>query len=127
LISFYRAADIALVTPLKDGMNLVAKEFCAARVDSQGVLILSEFAGAAEELKCGALIVNPHDTDLVAAMIQKALLISESEQSTRMDAMRSYIRAHDVFRCARSFDVYAALMTPSSIERNQTLRKVASF
>src|SRR6185369_9815208 len=73
LITLYRAADVAVVTPLKDGMNLVAKEFCAARVDSKGVLVLSEFAGAAAELKCGALLVNPHDTDVVASVIRKAL------------------------------------------------------
>jgi trehalose 6-phosphate synthase len=105
LIAFYRAADVALVTPLKDGMNLIAKEFCASRTDSQGVLILSEFAGAAEELHCGALVVNPYHTELVAALIQRALRMSEGEQCTRMNAMRSQIQAYDVFRWARSFDV----------------------
>ncbi len=103
LSSFYRAADIALVTPLKDGMNLVAKEFCASRVDNQGVLILSEFAGAAEELKCGAVIVNPHDTDAVASSIDKGLQMGRSEQRIRMEKMRALIRANDVFEWSRSF------------------------
>jgi trehalose 6-phosphate synthase len=105
LMAYYRAADIALITPLKDGMNLVAKEFCSARVDSRGVLILSEFAGAAEELKCGALTVNPHDSERMAAVLRKALQMSESEQRMRMETMRSHIRAHDVFHWAQSFDI----------------------
>jgi len=104
LIAFYRAADIALVTPLKDGMNLVAKEFCACRVDNTGVLVLSEFAGAADKLKCGALLVNPHDTDKVAAVLETALRMREFEQYTRMHNMRSQVRRHDVFRWSRSFD-----------------------
>src|SRR5262249_52470290 len=89
----------------KDGMNLIAKEFCASRTDSQGVLILSEFAGAVEELRCGALVVNPYHTELVAALIQRALRMNEAEQRARMNAMRSQIQSHDVFRWARSFDL----------------------
>ncbi len=104
LIAFYRAADVALVTPLKDGMNLIAKEFCASRTDSQGVLILSEFAGAAEELKCGALLVNPYHAELVAEVILRALRMSEAEQRMRMNALRSQIELYDVFRWARSFN-----------------------
>lgn len=107
LIAFYRAADVALVTPLKDGMNLVAKEFCACRVDEQGVLILSEFAGAAAELKCGALIVNPYDTDGVAESLHRALRMDEREQRARMHAMRNSIRAHDVFHWSHSFCAHA--------------------
>jgi len=103
LIAFYRAADVALVTPLKDGMNLVAKEFCACRVDELGILILSEFAGAAAELKCGALIVNSYDTDGVAEALRCALRMDEREQQTRMHAMRETIRSHDVFHWSRSF------------------------
>jgi trehalose 6-phosphate synthase len=105
LIAFYRMADVALVTPLKDGMNLIAKEFCASRTDSRGVLILSEFAGAAEELHCGALLVNPFDAERVANLIQRALRMSEAEQRMRMNAMRSQVQLHDVFRWARSFNV----------------------
>jgi trehalose 6-phosphate synthase len=105
LIAFYRAADVALVTPLKDGMNLIAKEFCASRTDSQGVLILSEFAGAAEELRGGALVVNPYHTEFVAMLIQRALRMSEGEQRMRMNAMRSQVQLHDVFRWAGWFNV----------------------
>ena len=66
LVAYYCAADIALITSLKDGMNLVAKEYCASHVDEQGVLILSEFAGAGPELREGALLVNPNDFTQVA-------------------------------------------------------------
>ena len=66
LLAYYRAADVALVTPLKDGMNLVSKEYCAAKVDEDGVVILSEFAGAAAQLQRGALLVNPHDVEAIA-------------------------------------------------------------
>jgi alpha,alpha-trehalose-phosphate synthase [UDP-forming] len=103
LLALYRAADIAVVTPLKDGMNLVSKEFCATRTDNLGVLILSEFAGAAQELKCGALVVNPHHITRLASVLHFALLMDESEQTERMELMRSQIRKHDVFTWARSF------------------------
>jgi trehalose 6-phosphate synthase/phosphatase len=103
LVAFYLAADIALVTPLRDGMNLVAKEFCAARADNQGVLILSEFAGVAEELRFGALIVNPHDTEGVMHAIARALRMGEDEQRMRMSSMRTHIRTHDVGRWSRFF------------------------
>jgi trehalose 6-phosphate synthase len=108
LIIFYRAADVAVVTPLKDGMNLVAKEFCASRVDLTGVLVLSEFAGAARELNCGALLVNPYDVELLVDTIQEALSLDAAEQRARMGAMRSQIRNNDVFRWARSFNVQRA-------------------
>src|SRR5262245_723397 len=103
LLGYYRAAHIALVTPLRDGMNLVAKEFCAARTDDRGVLVLSEFAGAAEELGNGALLVNPNDTDAIAASLYSALTMSEAEQERRMKMMRFTVRKHDVFHWARSF------------------------
>src|SRR5438132_3878226 len=97
LIAFYRAADVALVTPLRDGMNLVAKEFCAARIDNRGALVLSEFAGAAAELQNGALLVNPHDIDTVASVLARALRMTEPEQSLRMQRMRSHLESHNVF------------------------------
>lgn len=103
LVAFYRAADIALITPLKDGMNLVAKEFCASRVDDGGVLVLSEFAGAAKELKCGALLVNPYDSEGVASALYHAFRMSGREQRVRMQRMRHWIRRHDVFRWCESF------------------------
>jgi alpha,alpha-trehalose-phosphate synthase [UDP-forming] len=103
VVAYYSAADVALVTPLKDGMNLVAKEFCACRTTETGVLILSEFAGAAAELKCGALIVNAYDSEGVAEALQRAFRMSNQEQRSRMRAMRSEIRTHDVFRWAQYF------------------------
>ncbi len=103
LVAYYRAADIALVTPLRDGMNLVAKEFCASRQDNGGVLVLSEFAGAARELKCGALLVNPYDTEGVASAIYRGFRMSGREQRVRMQRMRRWIQRHDVFRWCESF------------------------
>src|SRR5947208_8613378 len=105
LLAFYRAAQVALITPLKDGMNLVAKEFCASRIDNRGVLVLSEFAGAAAELRNGALLVNPHDTDKVAEVLAIALGMTESEQRIRMELMRRQIELHDVFRWYESFNI----------------------
>jgi alpha,alpha-trehalose-phosphate synthase [UDP-forming] len=97
LIAFYRASHIAMVTPLRDGMNLVAKEFCASRVDNRGVLVLSEFAGAADELGASALLVNPYDSERVASVLEQALRMNASDQQIRMERMRAQIRSHDVF------------------------------
>ncbi len=103
LVAFYVAADVALVTPLKDGMNLVAKEYCAAKVKDEGVLILSEFAGSAAELQCGALLVNPYDFRGTARMIETACRMSSEERSERMRRMRRVLRRNDVFRWATRF------------------------
>jgi trehalose 6-phosphate synthase len=102
LLAMYAAADIALITPLKDGMNLVAKEFCAARNDEQGVLVLSEFAGAAAELGCGALLVNPYDVEGVASALRQALLMPDHEQRDRMRKMRRVIQSNNVFQWSKS-------------------------
>ena len=102
LLALYRAAHVALVTPLKDGMNLVAKEFCAARTDEQGVLVLSEFAGSAVELNSGALLVNPYDFEGVAAALYEALCMTEFNQRSRMEAMRRTVQANDVYRWCRN-------------------------
>ena len=72
LLAYYRAADIGLITPLKDGMNLVAKEYCTCSIEEDSVLILSEFAGAAAQLYRGALLVNPYDIEGVADAIHRA-------------------------------------------------------
>ncbi len=96
LVGAYLAGDVMMVTPLRDGMNLVAKEYVASRADESGVLILSEFAGAAEQLR-QALIVNPHDVDNVAATLAEALRMSEKEQRRRMRALRRVVEATDVF------------------------------
>lgn len=95
----YRAADVCLVTSLHDGMNLVCKEFVAARDDEQGVLVLSRFAGAARDMP-EALIVNPYHVEEVADMIHAALLMQPAEQRERMGSLRSTVREHNVFRWA---------------------------
>jgi trehalose 6-phosphate synthase len=98
---FYRAASLCLVTSLHDGMNLVAKEFVAAREDNRGVLILSTFAGAALELT-DALLINPYDVQQLAGAIHRALNMPSDEQDVRMQRMRSTVREHNVYRWAAS-------------------------
>ncbi len=102
LIALYRSAEVMMVTPLADGMNLVAKEYVATRFDNSGVLILSEFAGAAEELK-SALQVNPHDVDGLAETIDMALSLPEKEATRRMSRMREALSDHTVYDWADSF------------------------
>jgi trehalose 6-phosphate synthase len=96
LIAHYRAAGIALVTPLKDGMNLVAKEFCASSLEGRGVLVLSEYAGATAQLQADALLVNPYDVEGVAQAIHQAFTMPRGEARRRMERMRETIRATDV-------------------------------
>ena len=96
---YYRAADLCLVTSLHDGMNLVAKEFLAARSDERGVLILSQFTGAARELR-DALLVNPYDIDQTAGAIRVALEMEPEEKQSRMQRMRKVIREHNIYRWA---------------------------
>jgi trehalose 6-phosphate synthase/phosphatase len=102
LLALYRAADIMLVTPLRDGMNLVAKEFPAARIDEDGVLVLSEFAGAAETLT-DAIIVNPYDVEGTAETIHRALTMDGGERRKRMRSLRANVLENDVHRWANSF------------------------
>jgi trehalose 6-phosphate synthase len=102
LTAFYLAADVMLVTPLRDGMNLVAKEYIAARHDDAGVLVLSEFTGAARELT-SALLVNPHDINGVKAAVVQALEMPRDEARRRMKTLRRHVKRHDVDRWARSF------------------------
>ena len=101
LVALYRAADVMLVTPLRDGLNLVAKEFVASRIDNDGVLILSERAGAAVELRT-ALLVDPTDEQSLADAYLTALNMSPAERRVRMRHMRLQVTAHDVFRWADS-------------------------
>jgi trehalose 6-phosphate synthase len=102
LVAFFVAADVMLVTPLRDGMNLVAKEYVACRHDNGGALVLSEFAGAANELK-DALLVNPHDLDGVKNTLHRALTLDPAEGRRRMRALRRQVLTHDVDRWARTF------------------------
>jgi trehalose 6-phosphate synthase len=107
LVAFFVASDVMLVTPLRDGMNLVAKEYVASRSDLGGALVLSEFAGAAAELK-QAYLVNPHDTEGVKDAIEAALNQTDEQGRRRMRALRRQVLVHDVDRWARSFlDVLA--------------------
>lgn len=103
LLALYRVANVAMVTPLKDGMNLVAKEFCAARVNDRGVLILSEFAGAAAEMYRGALLVNPFDLEGVAAALDQALTMPVTQQQERMRKLRRFLRHANVHRWVQDF------------------------
>ncbi len=96
---YYRAADLCLVTSLHDGMNLVAKEFLAARQDERGVLILSQFTGAARELR-DALLVNPYDIDQTAEAIRAALEMEPEDKQLRVHRMRRVIKEHNIYRWA---------------------------
>jgi trehalose 6-phosphate synthase len=102
LVAFYLAADVMLVTPVRDGMNLVCKEYVASRHDLGGALVLSEFAGAAAELT-SAFLVNPHDLDGVKNALHEALNVDPDEGRRRMRALRRQVLTNDVDRWARSF------------------------
>ncbi len=102
LVAFFVAADVMLVTPYRDGMNLVAKEYVASRYDDSGALVLSEFAGAAVELT-DSFLVNPYDADGVKQAILDAMHSEPDELRTRMKAMRTQVFTHDVERWANSF------------------------
>jgi trehalose 6-phosphate synthase len=105
----YRAADLCFVSSLHDGMNLVAKEFVAARDDERGVLILSQFAGAAGELS-DALIVNPYDIEQCAAALRIGLDMPPAEQRERMRGMRTLVQEFNVYRWAGRMLLDAARM-----------------
>ena len=102
MVALYRAADVMIVTPLRDGMNLVAKEYVAARYDNTGALVLSEFAGAAAELK-QAYMVNPYDINGMKAAIVAAVTDPEREREKRMRAMRRQVMENDVDNWAKKF------------------------
>jgi trehalose 6-phosphate synthase/phosphatase len=102
LVAYYQAADIALLTPLRDGMNLVAKEFVASHPANDAVLILSEFAGAAEELS-DALLVNPYNTDAIADRLKEALEMRPEARAARMRALREKIRHNNLERWSANF------------------------
>ena len=112
LLAHYCGCDIAFVTPLKDGMNLVAKEYCACRIDNDGVLILSQFAGAAEQLKPGAVLVNPYDVEQMADTILEAFRMKETERTARMKRMRRVVRDENVFWWVDSFLKAGASLRP---------------
>ncbi len=102
LAALYRVADVMAVTPLRDGMNLVAKEYVAARVDDTGALLLSEFAGTAAELS-QAYLVNPHDLEGLKQGLRAALRADPADTTQRMRAMRAHLHQHDIRAWARSY------------------------
>ena len=101
LAMLYRAADVMVVTPLRDGMTLVAKEFVASRPDDDGVLVLSEQTGASSELRA-ALLVDPTDVDGLANVYARALTMSPAERRVRMRRLRRIVRRHDVHQWVRA-------------------------
>ncbi len=103
LLALYREADIALVTPLADGMNLVAKEYCASKLDRPGVLVLSEMAGAACQLRDGALLVNPYDEEATADAIWRAFSMPYAERAERAHALREIVATRDVHWWGEAF------------------------
>lgn len=95
LSAFYRMAQVALVTPMRDGMNLVCKEYIASKLDKQGVLILSEMAGSSKELS-DAILINPNDRDQLVAAMKEALLMPKEEQERRMDIMQESLKRYNI-------------------------------
>lgn len=102
LVPLYRAGDVMLVTPFRDGMNLVAKEYVATRLDDDGVLVLSEFTGAADEMT-EAVLVNPHDEEALKSAILTAVEMNRHDRRNRMRSLRAKITSHDVAEWARRF------------------------
>ena len=130
LLALYRSADVMIVTPLRDGMNLVAKEYVAARIDGEGALVLSEFAGAASELDA-ALIVNPYDIGAMATALRQAIVMSPGEQRVRMGRLRAAVAANPVQVWARTYledlagtEVVSTQAMTSSTELEQAFARV---
>jgi trehalose 6-phosphate synthase/phosphatase len=116
LVAYYRLANVGIISSIYDGMNLVAKEFVASQVDEKGVLILSELAGAAEELD-GAVLVNPYDTENFSDSINVALRLPGEEKSNRMKTLRRQIRDNDIYKWI--LDILYAVAAISSIKSKQ--------
>ncbi len=121
VFELFRAADLCIVSSLHDGMNLVAKEFVAARDDEQGVLILSSFAGASRELS-EALLVNPYDTHGMAEVMDEALRMSSDEQRDRMRLMRDLVRQRNVYRWAAQM-----LLDAARLRRHERIATAATL
>jgi trehalose 6-phosphate synthase len=118
VFELFRAADVCVVSSLHDGMNLVAKEFVAARDDERGVLILSNFAGASRELS-EALLINPYDTQAMSEGLYRALFMPEDEQRARMQVMRETVRTRNVYRWAGQM-----LLDAAQLRRRRTILKM---
>ncbi|WP_164849958.1 bifunctional alpha,alpha-trehalose-phosphate synthase (UDP-forming)/trehalose-phosphatase [Mucilaginibacter limnophilus] len=120
LVGMYTACDLALITPLRDGMNLVAKEFVASRRDRQGVLVLSEMAGAANELT-EALLINPNDRKEIAKMIKIGLEMTPDEQERRMTAMQKRLQEYNVVTWAKEFFTALARISSEQMKKEPLL------
>jgi trehalose 6-phosphate synthase/phosphatase len=123
LIALYSASDVALVTPLRDGMNLIAKEYIAARTDGKGVLILSEMAGASKEVR-EAIIINPNDVNEIASALKDALEMPEEEKVRSSLVMQARLKRHDVSHWADSF--IHALLSLKEEERSLNYKLLGS-
>jgi trehalose 6-phosphate synthase len=123
LLAHYRACDIAFLTPLKDGMNLVAKEYCACRTSEDGALILSQFAGAAEQLKPDALLVNPYDVEQMADTVSIAFCMNQAHRSTRMKRMRRNVRTENVFWWVDSFLAAGSRLTTKVATQRRDIQR----
>lgn len=121
IVAMYRACDVALITPLRDGMNLVAKEFIASRADQTGVLVLSEMAGAAKEMG-EAIIINPFHADDFARALEKALTMPPEEQVRRNQLLQDRLRRYDVNRWAEDF-----VQTLISTQKTQAAQRARSL
>jgi trehalose 6-phosphate synthase/phosphatase len=132
MTALFCAADVMLVTPLRDGMNLVAKEFVASRVDEDGVLVLSEFAGAAAELG-EAVVVNPYDVTATADGIRRALEMPQDERRTRMRSLRRRVTEYNVHHWGARFIEQLTGITPAvpasgaAVQRDELTRGLASL
>ncbi len=113
LVAYYRMADVAIISSVYDGMNLVAKEYVASQVDEKGVLILSELAGAADELE-GAIFINPYDIEDFSACIKKALEMPQKEKAARMAVLRKQVNGHSIYKWI--LDILHEILTISSMK-----------
>ena len=127
ILPYYRTADVCLVTSLHDGMNLVAKEFVAARQDDQGVLVLSRFAGASHEL-ADALIVNPYDVEELSEALHRALEMSPEERGIRMQRMRAVVKERNIYRWAGSLiGELCAIRTVTTSRKPKLIRSAVNW
>jgi len=117
LIALYQIAEIAFIAPLKDGMNLIAKEYCACNIDENGALILSEFAGAAQQFYQDAILVNPHDIEENARAIHRTLNMPLEEKKRRMSNLRLNVKNQDVFWWLNSFLNATSLVNVSTFPK----------
>ena len=126
MAALFRAADVCVVTPLADGMNLVAKEYVVCRYDGDGALVLSEFAGAAGELR-QAFLVNPYDINGMKDAIVTAVEAPQAERTKRMKAMRRTVAEHDVTDWAAGFLGALAEVRPSHHKQVKPARRHLSL